>query len=88
MEHARQRLFRSPRTQRGQALDKRILIEPPARPDATGILRRPLLRVLVVEDDRAIRDLVTVALLDEGYHVVAAVNGLEALERLQASSPP
>ena len=43
--------------------------------------------MLVVEDDRAIRDLVTVALLDEGYHVVAAVNGLEALERLQGFQP-
>ena len=87
MEHTRQKLFRSARTQRGQALDKRILVEPVARPDGTGILRRPPLRVLVVDDDRAIRDLVTVALLDEGYHVVAAVNGLEALDRLQGFQP-
>jgi CheY-like chemotaxis protein len=36
----------------------------------------------VVEDDRAIRDLVTLALLDEGYQVISASNGAEAMERV------
>jgi len=35
--------------------------------------------VLVVDDDRSILALVTDVLLDEGYEVVAARNGAEAL---------
>jgi CheY-like chemotaxis protein len=36
-------------------------------------------RVLVVDDDRAIRSLLQAALTDEGHEVRAAVNGAEAL---------
>ncbi|MBI3971369.1 MAG: response regulator transcription factor [Chloroflexi bacterium] len=37
-------------------------------------------RVLVVEDDPCIRDLVTMALSDEGYEVIAASDGAIALD--------
>jgi len=44
-------------------------------------------RVLVVDDEAAIRDLVSDMLHDEGYDVVAARNGTEALQAL-AETPP
>ena len=50
-------------------------------------LEAPPLRVLVVEDDREIRDMVTLALLDEGYQVVSASHGAEALQRVQQYPP-
>ncbi|HAC64285.1 MAG TPA: DNA-binding response regulator, partial [Cyanothece sp. UBA12306] len=40
-------------------------------------------RVLVVEDEDVIRDMVTIALEEEGYEVVAASNGRMALNLLQ-----
>ncbi len=43
--------------------------------------------VLVVDDEASIRDLVAVMLSDEGYHVVSAQNGQEAL-RLVAEKQP
>jgi CheY-like chemotaxis protein len=43
--------------------------------------------VLVVDDDGELRDLVTLALLDEGYQVVSASNGAEALRRVQLYCP-
>ena len=36
-------------------------------------------RVLVVDDDKAIRELVRTALADEGYQVTEATDGQEAL---------
>jgi two-component system, OmpR family, response regulator MprA len=47
-------------------------------------------RVLVVDDDPAIRGLVTMALEDEGYAPVAARDGQDALEQLErmAAEPP
>lgn len=42
--------------------------------------------VLVVDDDAAIRDMVTMALQDEGYEVVTAV-GAQALAIARALSP-
>lgn len=44
--------------------------------------------ILVVEDDPAIRESVSECLEDEGYSVVRAANGLEALRLLQAGSRP
>ena len=38
-------------------------------------------RVLVVDDDTAIREFVALALQDEGYAVATAADGREALER-------
>ena len=44
-------------------------------------------RVLVVDDDRALRDAVTRALSLEGYAVSTAADGVEALARIDDSSP-
>lgn len=42
----------------------------------------PVARVLVVEDDRHLRSVVVEALADEGYEVVSAASGMEALSLL------
>jgi CheY-like chemotaxis protein len=39
--------------------------------------------ILVVEDEESIRKLITTILQDQGYHVLAAGDGIEALQRLQ-----
>jgi two-component system chemotaxis response regulator CheY len=39
-------------------------------------------RVLVVDDDESTRDLIAAFLLDEGFEVVTAVDGADALDRL------
>jgi CheY-like chemotaxis protein len=44
-------------------------------------------RVLVVDDDESIRELVEMALSSEGHHVTTASNGAAALEAI-AISPP
>jgi len=44
-------------------------------------------RVLIVEDDQAIREVLRIALTDECYEVTVACNGEEALERLQGWTP-
>ena len=46
-------------------------------------------RILVVEDDRDIRETLVDALEGEGYDVISAVDGVDALERLrsEAQSP-
>jgi len=49
---------------------------------------RPTGPVLVVEDDPDQRDAVVLALQQAGYSVVAAGDGLEALEMLQAGTRP
>jgi two-component system response regulator (stage 0 sporulation protein F) len=43
--------------------------------------------VLVIEDDKEIRDLVEERLLDGGYRVSTAIHGAEALERVQQQPP-
>lgn len=45
-------------------------------------------RVLVVDDDREIRETVREVLEDEGFDVVGARHGEEALEILRSSAPP
>jgi CheY-like chemotaxis protein len=42
--------------------------------------------VLIVDDDRDIRDCVVEVLEDHGYHAVGAGNGREALDTLRTSS--
>lgn len=44
------------------------------------------LRILVVEDEEAIRDFINFALADEGYEVVTATDGQNALELLSGTS--
>ena len=41
-------------------------------------------RILVVEDDTSIRELLVELLESEGYSVVSAINGLEGLKYLQS----
>jgi len=45
-------------------------------------------RILVVDDDNAIRETLRAILEDEGYRVAVAVNGREALEVLERIGPP
>jgi two-component system, OmpR family, response regulator len=44
-------------------------------------------KVLVVEDDRAIREMIVAALAEAGYAVAAARNGAECLERCRLFGP-
>lgn len=45
-------------------------------------------RILVVEDDNSIRELLVELLQSEGYVVASAVNGLEGLKYLQSQDNP
>jgi CheY-like chemotaxis protein len=45
-------------------------------------------RVLVVDDDEAIRDVVAEVLRDEGYSVVCAENGAQAMREMQGDHHP
>ncbi|MDW0118331.1 response regulator transcription factor [Sporosarcina thermotolerans] len=45
------------------------------------------MRILVVDDDINILELVTIHLSHEGYEVIKAANGLEALERIDEQFP-
>ena len=47
---------------------------------------RPL-RILVVDDDAELRDVLAQAFADDGYDVVTARNGAEALEHVRPGSP-
>ena len=44
--------------------------------------------ILIVEDDRDIRDVLAEILADEGYHVLLAEDGLEGLRRLAEGPRP
>lgn len=45
-------------------------------------------RILVIEDDTSIRELLVELLESEGYSVASAVNGLEGLKYLENEAPP
>ncbi len=53
-----------------------------------GKRERPAAPVMVVEDDPDQREAITVALESEGYAVVTAESGIEALERLGGGPRP
>jgi twitching motility two-component system response regulator PilG len=58
------------------------------RPPADGAARaggQPL--VMVIDDSPTIRKAVSIGLEAEGYHVVTAVDGLDALRKLEESQP-
>lgn len=44
--------------------------------------------ILIVEDDRDIRDVLAEILADEGYHVLLAGDGCEGLDRLREGPAP
>ena len=44
--------------------------------------------ILVVEDDEGIRKLMTTILQDQGYNILAAGDGIEALQKLQLCKGP
>ena len=47
---------------------------------------KPVIKVLVVDDDTPIRDFVSATLESEGYEVVTAENGLVALQILESKT--
>ena len=81
---AHDNLLGHPHSERGQHLHDQVRL---VAGHNSGGLAAPPLRVLVVEDDGELRDLVTLALLDEGYEVVSATDGAEALERVHVYRP-
>src|SRR5262245_8624158 len=48
---------------------------------------REAMRALIVDGDRDLIDVMTYSLRRDGYDVVAAINGQQALERLHADHP-
>jgi two-component system response regulator MprA len=63
------------------------LLDPPAAPSKGGGLPASA-RILVVDDDRALRRVVGRALELEGYEVEAAVDGVEAVDFFAADGRP
>ena len=57
-------------------------------PNPDGAAPDTAARVLVVDDEPAVRAVAKTALLDEGYEVLEAGDGRQALERLAASDVP
>jgi CheY-like chemotaxis protein len=55
---------------------------------AVGERNRCRSHVLLVDDDRDVRETLAALLEFEGYHVIAASNGQEALSLLQTGPPP
>src|SRR5262245_13775095 len=46
------------------------------------------MRILIIDDDQDIRDIMTIVLRAEGHEVVTAVDGVEGLEQLRLGSRP
>ena len=51
------------------------------------MLSTPMTTILIVDDDRKITDMLRRTLAYEGYHVVTAGDGAEALTKAQAQRP-
>jgi adenylate cyclase len=68
-----------------------FLLKPMHLDDLVHEIRRVLEhphRVLIVEDDRHVRESLSDALSEEGYVAATASNGMEALDYLHAHEPP
>ena len=61
--------------------------EDEARPPGDAEIVRPMSRVLLIEDDRAVRTGLELALTRQGHAVEAAVTGEQGLESLRATPP-
>ena len=72
----------------GNAIDASGPIEPDCRRMDVMNSSNHRLRLLVVEDDLAIRDAMTDFLEEEGYDVITAANGDQALRMLEALDGP
>jgi two-component system cell cycle response regulator DivK len=55
--------------------------------DNKGIQKGPSKKILVVEDNQDNRELVVKVLKINGYHVIEAVDGQEAIEKTRAENP-
>src|SRR5262249_55205615 len=64
------------------------LTTPPLCGPCAGILMRGDHPILVVEDDNDVRDAMVHVLQSEGYAAIPAVDGMDALERLQGGLSP
>jgi CheY-like chemotaxis protein len=64
---------------------KQSIAQAPLAAAATTLARRP--RVLVVDDERPIRDVISEALAESGYEVETAPNGAAALQQIARSRP-
>lgn len=58
-----------------------------ARRPGEGLGRRPLARVLVAEDERDVAELIRYTLAREGFEVILATNGADALRQARESRP-
>ena len=54
-----------------------------AATQSQGSAEAAVARILIAEDEEPVRALVTRALAEEGHSVVAAVDGIEALDMIQ-----
>lgn len=57
-------------------------------PSTNGQMATARPSVLVVDDDQAIREVIAEVLRDEGYEVVCAENGVQALDELRKNRRP
>ena len=55
------------------------------RPMPLSRRRQPSPRILVVDDERSMREMLQIVLRRDGYEVIVAENGRDAIERLQTS---
>jgi len=69
-------------------LYKPMLPTPTAKSGVTPTAKSGVRTVLVVEDDEELRDLIGDLLEEEGYEVIAAADGKEAMDYLRAASKP
>ncbi|MBN2382003.1 response regulator [bacterium] len=47
----------------------------------------PNAKILVADDDKSTRELISIVLEDEGYEVITAINGIETIEKAAKEKP-